>query len=122
MIIYQLDFTSQPRGLYVRTELGKLSLDSPGEGQIHTTDPDIEGYATLATAAMQQDYLHVTLEQVKTRAIAVDTLKTVKHLILVGGYWEVAALLKKVHDSCFEFSFSGGERLWTKSFGMGEPL
>jgi len=45
----------------------------------------------------------------------------VKHFILIYN-WEMLALLKKIHSDCFEMSFGGGERMWVRSFGIGEPL
>jgi hypothetical protein len=85
------------------------------------TDPDLEGHSNIVEINFRPDYFPITLELLKSGNVSVDAVKLVKHWVLIGGRWEVRAQLKKVHDSCFEFSFSGGERLYVSEFALGEP-
>ena len=125
-MIYLIDFNGEPLGLYNRSEykigkIGKSAPLAPALGTIFITNPDLEAFAIIPTEHARKDYFVVTIEDVLSGRTSPDAMKNTKHMILVYG-WELIALLKKVHPECFEFSFGGGERLYTKCFSMGEPV
>ena len=108
-------------GLYSRIPYGDIFTVAPLDGQILITNPDLEAYATIPNEAAHADYVTVTVEDINVGRISAEAMRHMKHLVLIYG-WELSALMKKVHSDCFEMSFGGGERIWVKSFGMGEPL
>jgi hypothetical protein len=127
--MYLIDFNNKPHGLYDRTPINALGASlgfSPAAfplvpGQILISDADLEAYATIATDRDKADYFSVKIEDVHAGRTSVDAMKSIKHYVLIHGVWELTALIKKVHASCFELSFGGGERLFTLTFEMGMP-
>lgn len=120
-MIYLIDFTDQPVGMYRRTPYGDIFTVPPQDKQILITNPDLEAFAIIANETASADYFNMTIDEVNSGRASPDAMKHEKHLILIYG-WEMSGLLKRVHADCFEISFGGGERLWVKSFGMGEPI
>lgn len=122
---YEIDFADRRQGLYTLNIIKKGELVPDGVGNIRpktmlTTDPDIEAYAGLMDTKYWGDYMTVLIDHVHKGIMSVEILRSTKHLCLFNG-WEIPVLLKKVHPTCFEFSFSGG-RLFVTQFGLGEPL
>jgi len=120
-MIYLIDFEGQPRGMYRRTPYGEVFTVPPMENQILITNPDLEAFSTIPNKNAQADYFTVIIEDVNAGRTSPEAMRFEKHLILVYG-WELSALLKRIHPNCFELSFGGGERMWVRSFGMGEPV
>jgi len=120
-MIYLLDFTKQPTGMYNRSPYGEVFTLSPAYGQILITNPDLEAFATISNNASAEDFFTVTIEDINVGRTSIDAMRHIKHLVLIYG-WELSALMRRVHMGCFEMSFGGGERLWANSFGMGEPV
>ena len=127
-MLYEIDFEDNSEGLYSLKDITDfdcaLAIEQPTllhRRLMITTDPDLEGYSCVVDVKLRSDYFPITMELFKSGNVSVDAVKLAKHWVLVGGKWEVRARLKKVHDSCFEFSFSGGERLYVSEFALGEP-
>jgi hypothetical protein len=111
--------------MYKRSEIGvgisNVRLIPIKDRQLLITEPDLEAVATIASPAELPSYVAITVQDVLAERVSAEAMKHIKHYILIDNTWVLTALMKKVHVDCFELSFGGGERLWTKSFGMGEP-
>jgi hypothetical protein len=124
---YLIDFEDKTEGLYTLFEkhgdANKLIFGATPmpRNLMIASDPDLESYSTLVPSQFRADYTPITLEMVRQGWSSVDAAKATRHLILVGGMWEVGALVKRVHKGCFELSMSGGERLYVSELGLGEP-
>ena len=125
--MYRIEFPNDGSiGFYKRTEVTDYNpsasvLPPPSDNVIYITDPDIELISLLVKKSMKPDFVDITLDDVKKEKYSVDAVKNTKHLILIGECWAIAALLRKVHEVCFEFSFSAVHKVFVSRFGLGEP-
>ncbi len=125
-MFYLIDFEDRTEGLYTllekRGEPTKL-IEGPTlpRNLMIVTDPDLESYSTLVPSKFRADYAPITTDAVRQGWTSVDAAKTTRHIILVGGMWEVGALVRKMHKGCFELSLSSGDRLYVSELGLGEP-
>ena len=126
--MYRVEFPNDGSiGFYKRTEMADYdpkssTLPPPSDNVIYITDPDIELISLLVNKSMKPDYVNITLDDIKQEKYSIDAVKIAKHLILIGECWAIYALLKKVHETCFEFSFGGVHKVFVSRFGLGEPM
>lgn len=125
-MFYLIDFADKTEGLYTLLEKRgepKNLIEGPTlpRNLMIVTDPDLESYSTLVPSQFRSDYTPITLDTVRQGWTSVDAAKTTRHLMLVGGMWEVGAVVRKMHKGCFELSLSSGDRLYVSELGLGEP-
>jgi hypothetical protein len=120
-----IDFNDKSEGLYtLKMRQGDFDADNTPlvRSEMVTTDPDLETYATIVVDRFASDYSIFNIDMIRTNKISVETIKRFRHLVLLGGQWEITARLWKVHKETFEFTFGGGRRFFVSEFGLGEPV
>jgi hypothetical protein len=125
-MIFIIDLNGSPPGLYKRHEikvpLANGRIPSLTDGQMAITDPDLESFASIAEDYELPNFFPIKVGEVMSGRVSVDAMKKLKHYVLIENTWILSSvLMKKVHQDCFELSFAGGERMWVRTFGMGEP-
>jgi hypothetical protein len=125
-LYYLIDFNDKTEGLYTlfkkNGDLSSIINGSPLPRHLMiVTDPDLESYSTIVPNQFRCDYTPISIDMVKQGISSVDAARFTRHLMLVGGMWEIGGLVKRIFSGAFEISISGGDRLYTSEIGLGEP-